>query len=190
MFVSPLPLLHCRALCVGYAQPVLGPVSFSIYADETVGLLGRNGAGKSTLLKAITGEAHIFSGAVKKLRNVRMMHHRQQRITAAECPLTGHDLVKLTGADRQQPPKEIRPLLKPRMDQLSGGQFQMVHIWACLGSRADLILLDEPTNNLDVSSIRMLGNMLLAKPSGRSLLIVSHDAQFMHRVCTRIIAVE
>ena len=186
--MSHTPLLQCQAVCVGYTQPVAGPVSFAIHANENVGLLGHNGAGKSTLLKAITGEAHIFSGAIKKLRTLRIMHHRQQLVRSAQCPVTGHDLTKLTGANRQPPPPEIHHLLGQRLDTLSGGQFQIVHIWACIGSRADLILLDEPTNNLDTLSIHILGNMLLAKPHGRSLLIVSHDAQFMRKVCSRIIA--
>ncbi|WP_412852264.1 ATP-binding cassette domain-containing protein [Ectothiorhodospira shaposhnikovii] len=183
------PLLVCDGLIAGYDRPVVGPVSFDLYAGEVVGLLGSNGAGKSTLLKALTGQARIFDGCLTRAPGLRMAHHRQQPVRPRECPLTGDDLVRLTGAGRRTPPGDVARLLDCRMDQLSGGQFQIVQIWACLGSPADLILLDEPTNNLDPEATAGLIRLIREGLGGRTLLVVSHEADFIQTVCSRVVPV-
>lgn len=183
------PLLRCERLVAGYSSPVVGPVDFELHAGEVLGLVGSNGSGKSTLMKAITGEARCFEGRVHKLPGLRLAHHRQLPVRPRECPLTGQDLLRLTEGDRRRAPDEISGLLGLRLDRLSGGQFQIVQIWACLGGPADLFLLDEPTNNLDPAARATLIRLVQEECHGRTLLLVSHDASFIESVCSRSMSV-
>lgn len=182
-------LLQCDRVVAGYQGPVVGPVSFDVHRGEAVGLLGSNGSGKSTILKAITGAARVFGGRVQKTSGIQLAHHRQQPVRPQELPLTGHDLVKLTGASRTSAPAGTHNLLAGRMDRLSGGQFQIVQIWACLGGSADVVLLDEPTNNLDPATMEMLVSLIREGLEGRALVVVSHEASFIDAVCSRVVKV-
>ncbi|AHK80392.1 ABC transporter [Ectothiorhodospira haloalkaliphila] len=182
-------LLRCHGVVAGYEHPVVGPVTFELFRGEVLGLLGSNGAGKSTLIKAITGHARIFRGRLETAPGIELAHHRQQPVRPAECPLSGHDLVTLTGASRQTPPPQIARLLDGRVDQLSGGQFQILQIWACLGSGAEVVLLDEPTNNLDPATVEALVNLIRKDQAGRTILVVSHEASFIDAICSRVVSV-
>lgn len=182
-------LLRCDEVVAGYQRPVVGPVSFDLRRGEVLGLLGSNGSGKSTILRAITGVARVFQGQVQKAPGIRLAHHRQQPVRPQELPLTGHDLVQLTGAAQKPAPAGTRPLFDGRMDQLSGGQFQIVQIWACLGGSADVVLLDEPTNNLDPGTMQVLAELIREGIDGRALLLVSHEASFIEAVCSRVVKV-
>ncbi len=86
-------------------------------------------------------------------------------------------------------PPAVRPLLDGRVDRLSGGQFQLLQVWAALGSPADLIYLDEPTNNMDPGTIEALGGLLLAWREQRGVLVVTHEHGFLDRLATRIVEV-
>lgn len=183
-------LLECAAVVAGYQQPVVGPVSLTVQPGEVLGLLGSNGSGKSTLLKAIAGAARLFSGTIHKSNAVRLIHHRQQPPRPPELPLTGQDVLTLTAAEHHPPPPAVALLLTKRLDQLSGGQFQIVQIWACLASPATLILLDEPTNNLDPATVDTLIELLATQRAERALVVVSHEESFIEAVCTRVIRVD
>jgi ABC-2 type transport system ATP-binding protein len=185
--VNPLPVLELQDVVAGYAEPVVGPVSFTLAPGEVVGLFGSNGSGKSTLLGAITGTIRIFSGEIQRAPGTRVAHHRQRPVRPPELPLTGYELLKLTGASPDKVPQSLRDLLAARLDRLSGGQFQLLHIWACLGSPAELVLLDEPTNNLDPSAVDVLQEMLYNGDHGRAVLLVSHEGDFLRSVCRRIV---
>jgi ATPase subunit of ABC transporter with duplicated ATPase domains len=73
--------------------------------------------------------------------------------------------------------------------ELSGGEYQFLHTWACMAGPADVVLLDEPTNNLDAQGMALLGSMLAALGDARAVLVVSHEADFLARHCTRIVEV-
>lgn len=184
---NPFPLLQCRDLTAGYAGPVVGPATFDLHAGEVVGLYGSNGSGKSTILGAITGAIRIFSGEVIKSPGLRVAHHRQKPERPGQLPLTGHELLRLTGAPPEQAPDFLRELLAVRLDRLSGGQFQLIQIWACLGGPVDLVLLDEPTNNLDPAAMKTLADMLRRGAEGRAVLLVSHEHDFLDAACRRVI---
>ncbi|MDD3519239.1 MAG: AAA family ATPase, partial [Chromatiales bacterium] len=74
-----------------------------------------------------------------------------------------------------------------RLDHLSGGQFQLVLIWATLASGSDLVLLDEPTNHLDPAAVDVLCRLLTEGADERAVLVVSHEAAFLSRVCSRVV---
>ena len=170
----------------GYERPVVGPFSLAIEAGEVVAIVGPNGAGKSTLLNAITGVAHLFAGTVNRRPGLLVSHHAQSPLPLNNVPLSGRELLALTGADLTSLPDAVRPLLSRRLSELSGGQLQILQVWASLTAPVDLVLLDEPTNNLDVATVAMLEVAIRARPAGRAIVIVSHDRRFVEGVASRV----
>lgn len=183
------PLLRVEQLVAGYTGPVVGPVSFDVQPGEVLGLSGPNGAGKSTLLKAITGAARRIEGEVIPCNGLTVTHHQQRPELPPELPLLGRELLKVMGADRNDAPDIIRPLLDRPINRMSGGQFQLLEAWACLGGDAELVLLDEPTNNLDGDAIDALAAFIRAARPPRAVLLVSHERDFLKNNCTRIVEI-
>jgi zinc transport system ATP-binding protein len=183
------PLLLCREVIAGYTQPVVGPVSFALYPDEVIGIAGPNGAGKSTLLGAITGTHRLFGGCVEKAPKTRIVHHRQRPVRGGEMPFSGSDLLRLCRADRSALPERLGALLPKRLDRISGGQFQLLQVYSLLRSGAPVVLLDEPTNNLDVEAIAILSELISMRPRGCALVVVSHEHAFLEAVTTRVVEV-
>lgn len=178
------PLLRVEDVQAGYARPVVGPLSFTVERGEILGLWGANGSGKSTLLKALAQAVPVFAGRIARAPGLRVAYQEQQPARLPLMPLTGRDLLRTLGAGT--PPEPLRDLLHVRLDQLSGGQFQLLMVWAALGAGADLVLLDEPTNNLDPAAEALLADMLTVHQAAqRAVLLVSHERDFLARVCTR-----
>jgi len=180
-------LLRVEELCAGYTRPVFGPVSFSVDRGEVIGVRGPNGSGKSTLLNALVGGAHIFSGAVHRRPGVRISHQQQAALPLDNVPLSGRELLALTGADARGLPEWIAPLMRKRLDRLSGGQLQFMQVWACLKAPVDVVLLDEPTNNVDPEGVRHLQLQIAAIRPTHALLVISHDRAFLDGISTRSI---
>ena len=156
-----------------------------------MGLAGPNGAGKSTIQGAIIGKTRIFSGSVRRRPGIRVGIQGQAPVRLTEMPITGRDFLHITGADRCAGPEALQPLLPKRLDLLSGGQFQLMNVWACLGCAAELVLLDEPTNNMDPRATATLVDVLHAsRENGRGVLVISHEHDFLEKVCTRLVEVQ
>jgi ATPase subunit of ABC transporter with duplicated ATPase domains len=179
--------LEVEGLSAGYTRPVVGPVSFSVRLGEVLGIRGPNGAGKSTLLNAIAGSARIFSGRVVKRPALRVSHQQQSALQLDSVPLSGEELLGLTGATGESLPAWIKPHVKHRLDRLSGGQLQFLHVWACLKAPVDLILLDEPTNNVDPPGVEHMAEELSRMRASHAVMVISHEQRFLERVCTRVI---
>ena len=183
-------ILDVDSLVAGYKEPVVGPVSFRLADGEIVGLAGPNGAGKSTILGAIIGKSRIFSGSVRRRPGIRVGIQGQAPVRLTEMPITGRDFLGITGADRHEVPASLQPLLSKRLDLLSGGQYQLMNVWACLGCSAELVLLDEPTNSMDPRATASLVEVLeTSRESGRGVLVISHEHDFLEEVCTRLVEV-
>jgi zinc transport system ATP-binding protein len=179
-------LLVVEGLTAGYAEPVVGPLSFSIAVGEVVGVWGPNGCGKSTLLNALADGARVFAGRVSRAAGLSIGYLEQRSRHPGEVPLTGRELLAFAGA-RRHPPDRLAGWLDWRIDRLSGGQYQLLSVWAVLGGEADLVLLDEPTNNLDPSAESILAQILAAEQGRRSVLMVSHERDFLDRACDRVL---
>ncbi|NGX14747.1 ATP-binding cassette domain-containing protein [Wenzhouxiangella sp. XN24] len=171
----------------GYARPVVGPVSFRIGPGEVLGLGGANGIGKTTLLRLITGTAVLHGGRVERAPGLTVAHHRQRPERPPELPLTGHEVLRLAGAPAAPVPARLDALGRRCLDELSGGEFQLLHAWACLTGPSRLVLLDEPTNNLDTDAIELLLAEIGRLDPARAVLIVSHDGDFLAAACDRIV---
>ncbi|MGE3889325.1 MAG: ATP-binding cassette domain-containing protein [Vicinamibacterales bacterium] len=179
-----------HGLIAGYAGPVVGPLSLEVRRGEIVGLAGANGSGKTTVLAAIIGTARIFGGGITCDRGAGVSVLRQFPVHLHEMPITVAELLHVTTSNTNDVPALFRPLLGTRVDRLSGGQFQLLQAWACLGSPAALVLLDEPTNNMDPQAIAALADLLIAsRERGKGVLVISHEATLLDTVCTRIVEV-
>lgn len=182
-------LLRAQQLVVGWQQPATQPLDLSVAAGEIVGLTGPNGVGKSTVLAAIAGRARIFSGHIEQRSGIRLALQRQDVPPVVGLPLSGRELLALTGAGAEGLPVWLADRLDSRLDRLSGGQRHYLTLWAILQAPADLVLLDEPTNNLDVAGVAHLTEHLRDRAAaGAGLLVVSHDTAFVEAVCDRVIA--
>lgn len=180
-------LLQVEALVAGYTHPVVGPVSLQVDVDEVVGLWGPNGSGKSTLLKAIAGNARCFGGSFKTAPGMTVGWLDQHPTRLPEMPFTAREYLSFAGADRESQPTRMASWLPRRVDRLSGGQFQLLSVWSVLGRRADLVLLDEPTNNLDPSGQTELVHVLKSEQGRRAVLLVSHERSFLDAACNRVV---
>jgi zinc transport system ATP-binding protein len=184
-------LLELDAVVAGYEEAVVGPLSFLLESGEIVGLAGPSGSGKSTILRAIIGSARVFAGSVRRRKGLRVAIQSQSPTRLGEMPITGTEFLRLTAADRQAVPAPLSPLLSSRLDRLSGGQYQLLNVWACLGSAADLVLLDEPTNNMDGRAQSTLVGLLRAsREERRAVLVISHEHDFLESVCTRLVELQ
>jgi ATPase subunit of ABC transporter with duplicated ATPase domains len=182
-------LLSYRSVVAGYRAPVVGPLSFDVNRGDILGLSGANGSGKSTLLAIVTRSARLFDGTFNRLGGLQVAMQRQHHPRIAHLPFTASDLLRMAEAHRQPPPPSIAPLLGERLDHLSGGQVQLLFVWSAVGSAADLVLLDEPTNNMDPRVTGALADILSRLGPERAAVVVSHDHAFLKRVCSRIVEV-
>ena len=174
-------------------------LSFSIPPGAIVGIIGPNGAGKSTLFKMITGKEQPDSGEVKIGQTVKLAYVDQSRDalssdkTVFEEISGGSDILQVgryetpsrayigrfnfKGADQQK-----------IVGQLSGGERGRLHLAKTLISGGNVLLLDEPSNDLDVETLRALEDALLEFAG--SVLVISHDRWFLDRIATHILAAE
>ncbi|WP_018873608.1 ABC transporter ATP-binding protein [Thioalkalivibrio sp. ALJ16] len=177
-------ILDARSVCLGFDRPVLGPLSLAIPQGTRWALTGPNGSGKSLLLKAVTGQARVHRGQLALAPRTRTSLLAQDHARPRLWPLSGADWLHAMGA---RPPQHqgIQRLLRQRLDQMSGGQWQLLRLAAALSS-ADtdppeqrLILLDEPANHLDAAVRADAIELIAALPPGATLLMTSHDDEFL-----------
>jgi len=187
--VNSAPLLAVHGLEAGYETPVVGPVSFSVNPGEIFGLVGPNGSGKSTLLKAIAESVRVFDGDIERKPGLTIAWMDQQPVRLPEMPFSGREYLRYAEADAEEPPPYLEAWLDKRVDSLSGGQFQLLGCWTALGTEAELVMLDEPTGNLDLESERTLVEILSREHHNRGVLLVSHDRAFLDQVCDRVMDV-
>ncbi|WP_246181657.1 ATP-binding cassette domain-containing protein [Dechloromonas hortensis] len=184
-------LLQVEALVAGWQQPATPPVNLSLAAGEIIGLTGPNGVGKSTVLAALAGRAQVFAGRIVRQPGLRLALQTQDVPPVDGLPLSGRELLQLTGASPQGLPPWLIDRLDQRLDRLSGGQRHYLALWAILHAPADLVLLDEPTNNLDAAGVQHLTAHLHDRArAGAGIVVVSHDAAFVEAACDRVLRLE
>jgi len=189
---TTMKLLEARDISTGWRHPVHRPLSFSIARGEILALIGPNGAGKSALLAALAGYgARIFSGHLQREPTVRVGFQSQHLPPVEDLPLSGAELLALTGACRDGLPQWLAPSLNQRLDRLSGGQKQFLALWSIVQAKADLLFLDEPGNHLDKAGLAALPATLRARADQNvGIIMVSHDLELTKECCDILVSVE
>ena len=181
-------LIRARGLVAGWERPATAPLEFVLESGRILGLTGANGVGKTTLLSALAGRARVFSGVLETRPGLRLALQTQDVPPVEGVPLSGRELLALTGAAGDGLPPWLVGRLDDRLDRLSGGQRHYLTLWAVLQAPADLVLLDEPTNNLDAAGVAHLASALRRLAgSGTGIVVVSHDHEFVEAVCDQVI---
>ena len=174
-------------------------LSFKLPPGGIVGIIGPNGAGKTTLFRMIMGQERPDSGTIRVGDTVRLGYVDQSRDALAANKSVFEEISG--GQDQIEVGKRSMPARayvgafnfkgsdqQKKVGQLSGGERNRVHLAKLLKSGANVVLLDEPTNDLDVDTLRALEDALL--DFAGCALVISHDRWFLDRVCTHILAFE
>jgi len=177
------------------AQLLFDNISFKVNRRERVGLVGRNGHGKTTLFRIIAGLESADSGAVSIPKNYRIGYVEQEP-TFKEHSVLAEAVLGLPPAERDRTWRaekilaglgfETRELSRPP-GELSGGFQVRLNLAKVLLADFDMLLLDEPNNYLDVTSIRWLERFLKSWPG--EFLLITHDRSFMDSVVTHILGI-
>jgi len=174
-------------------------LNFAIPPGAIVGIIGPNGAGKSTLFKMITGQQQPDSGEVKIGQTVKLAYVDQSRDcldgdkTVFEELAQGSDVLQIGKFEMPSRAYIGRFNFKgadqgKQVGKLSGGERGRLHLAKTLMAGGNVLLLDEPSNDLDVETLRALEDALLEFPG--CALVISHDRWFLDRICTHILAAE
>ena len=205
IFIAPGPrlgdvVIRAEGITKGYGDQLLyDSLTFDVPAGAIVGIVGPNGAGKTTLFRMIVGQEKSDSGTLTVGTTVKLAYVDQSRddldpnktvweeISGGQEQMAlGDHLVNsrayvarfnLAGSDQQK-----------KVGTLSGGERNRVHLAKILKAGANVLLLDEPSNDLDVNTLRALEDAL--ESFAGSALIISHDRWFLDRVATHILAFE
>ena len=205
IFIPPGPrlgddVIELEHISKGFGERLLiEDLSCKIPAGAIVGIIGGNGAGKTTLFRMITGSEQPDNGAIKLGSTVKLAYVDQSRdsldgnksvweeiadgeeiITVGNFKTSSRAYVgrfNFRGSDQQK-----------RVQDLSGGERNRVHLAKVLRSGGNVLLLDEPTNDLDVETLRALEEALLEFPG--CVVAISHDRWFLDRIATHMLAFE
>ncbi|MCX7054171.1 MAG: energy-dependent translational throttle protein EttA [Proteobacteria bacterium] len=205
IYIPPGPRLgelvvEARGLSKSYGEKLLfDNLNFNLPQGGIVGIIGPNGAGKTTLFRIITGQETADGGELRVGPSVQLAYVDQSRQTLDDKKTVfaeisnGLDMIKVgnyetpsrayvgrfnfRGAQQQQ-----------TIGELSGGERNRVHLAKVLKEGGNVILLDEPTNDLDIETLRALEEALLSFPG--CAVVISHDRWFLDRIATHILAFE
>ena len=193
-------VIEAYNICHSYTdEPLIDKLSLKVMRGDRIGLVGNNGVGKSTLLKIILGEIKPDSGTVKIGTNLEIAYFDQLRRTLdpektiAQIIGDGGDYIKLNGK-----PRHVIGYLRgflftakramTKVKVLSGGEKNRVILAKLLTRPSNLLVLDEPTNDLDIETLEVLEDKLLEYQG--TLIIVTHDREFLDNVVSSILVFE
>jgi sulfate-transporting ATPase len=194
-------VIEANKISKAYGDKVLfQDLSFNIPPGAIVGVIGPNGAGKTTLMRMITGQEKPDDGVLRVGETVKLSYVDQSRdslgddLTVWEEISDGKNETILLG-NREVPSRAYCARFnftggdqQKKVGSLSGGERNRVHMAKLLKSGGNVLILDEPTNDLDVNTLRALEEGLLSFAG--CALVVSHDRWFLDRICTHILAFE
>jgi ATP-binding cassette ChvD family protein len=193
-------VIRAEGIAKSYGDTVLyDNLMFDVPAGAIVGIIGPNGAGKTTLFRMIVGQEKPDAGALTVGSTVKLAYVDQSR---ADLDPTKNVWEEISGGQEQIPLGDrvvnsrayvarfnlAGPDQQKKVGTLSGGERNRVHLAKMLKSGANVLLLDEPSNDLDVNTLRALEDAL--EGFAGSALIISHDRWFLDRVATHMLAFE
>jgi sulfate-transporting ATPase len=205
IYIPPGPrlgelVIEAKGLSKAYGDKVLFEnMDFNLPQGGIVGIIGPNGAGKTTLFRMITGQEQVNAGEIRVGTTVQLAYVDQSRQSLDDKKTVwqeisnGLDLLKVGNYETPSRAYVGRFNFRGSQQQqaigdLSGGERNRVHLAKVLKEGGNVILLDEPTNDLDVETLRALEEALLSFPG--CAVVISHDRWFLDRIATHILAFE
>ncbi len=205
IYIPPGPrlgdkVLEINALEKGFGErQLINGLSLSMPPGGIAGVIGANGAGKTTLFRMITGDETPDAGDIQLGETVQLAYVDQSRQnlndskTVWEEISDGQDIIRIGQYEIPSRAYVGRfnfrgPEQQKQIGLLSGGERNRVHLAKVLRSGGNLLMLDEPTNDLDIETLRALEEALLDFPG--SAIVISHDRWFLDRIATHILAFE
>lgn len=190
-------IINCKDVSFSYSdRPMLKEFTYNFARGEKVGIVGDNGVGKSTFLKLLCGDLEPQSGELSRGETLVFGHYRQEGISFNENDTifdAVHDIAEVvTLADGKQVPVStfLNYFLFPpqthrtKISRLSGGEKRRLYLLTILMKNPNFLILDEPTNDLDIITLNVLEEYL--ESFRGSLLIVSHDRYFLDKIADHI----
>jgi ATP-binding cassette ChvD family protein len=205
IYIPPGPRLgelvvEAKGLSKAYGEKLLFEnLNFNLPQGGIVGIIGPNGAGKTTLFRIITGQEKADSGEIRVGPTVQLAYVDQSRQSLDDRKTVfaeisnGLDMIKVGNYETPSRAYVGRFNFRGSQQQqaigdLSGGERNRVHLAKVLKEGGNVILLDEPTNDLDIETLRALEEALLSFPG--CAVVISHDRWFLDRIATHILAFE
>jgi ABC-type Mn2+/Zn2+ transport system ATPase subunit len=203
-----MDLISLRGAEIGYKQPILPPIDLTIRSGERIAILGPNGAGKSTLLRTISGALPVLGGSLDLPlgRRPTMGYVPQSHQLDPAFPLTTHEVVLMgryrvlhrpRPTDHEAASRQIDLVGLDKQEsllfrQLSGGQRQRALLARALVSRPELLLLDEPTSELDPAAEHALLHLVdkLASEHQTCVLFVTHQISAAAGFATKVVLID
>ena len=190
-------IINCKDVSFSYSdRPMLKEFTYNFARGEKVGIVGDNGVGKSTFLRLLCGDLEPQSGELSRGETLVFGHYRQEGISFNENDTifdAVHDIAEVvTLADGKQVPVStfLNYFLFPpqthrtKISRLSGGEKRRLYLLTILMKNPNFLILDEPTNDLDIITLNVLEEYL--ESFRGSLLIVSHDRYFLDKIADHI----
>ncbi|HAT9400321.1 energy-dependent translational throttle protein EttA [Legionella pneumophila] len=193
-------VLEGEKICKSYGDRILiDNFDFKLPKGGILGIIGPNGAGKSTFLKMLTGQEEPDKGVIRIGETVKLAYVDQMRDnlnpnnSVWQEISDGYDIMQI--GNFQMPSRAYVGRFnfkgtdqQKKISQLSGGERNRVHLAKLLKSGGNVLLLDEPSNDLDVETLRALEEAILNFPG--CAIVISHDRWFLDRICTHLMAFE
>jgi len=193
-------VIEAKEVAFAYdGRPVVRDLTTTIFRGDRIGLIGPNGSGKTTLLKLLLGELAPTHGSVRLGSNLQVAYFDQYRATlredwnAIENVAEGREFIELNGRRKHvigylqdflfTPERARAPITR-----LSGGERNRLLLARLFAQPSNLLVMDEPTNDLDVETLELLEDLLLDYAG--TLLLVSHDRDFLDHVVTSTLVME
>lgn len=191
------PLLTVENISVSIDNKVIiKDVSLIIEPGEIIGLVGPNGGGKSTLVKAILGLVPTSAGKIKYDPQLHIGYLPQRPPIAFDIPITVRELWQIYGADTETSVDlierlQIHHLAGKQVRSLSGGELQKVFLIIAIADNPQLLILDEPSSNIDTESDQALNQFIAEeKAKGKSILIISHDIDSIAQTADNLLCLQ
>lgn len=214
--MAAVTMLDVTEISIGYGgRAILSDVSFTLRAGEIVALLGPNGAGKTSLIRSLNGTVPIAAGTIKlfdaplssysrreiakKIAVVAQENETKFPVTVMEFVLSGRfalgrafgweGMDDVRSAERALEECDLKEYAGRLMNELSGGERQRVVLARALAAETDVLLLDEPTANLDLANQTLMFNLVRnrCRSAGSSAVIITHDLNLASEFADRII---
>ena len=193
--ISGVDVLSVDKLKKSYDKDIFEDISFNIYRNDRVAIIGENGVGKTTLFKIILNQERKDDGEIKLGSSVKVGYFDQEQkslntentlfeeIREAYPDLTNYEIRSYLAKIMFYQDEVDKPI-----NELSGGQRARISLLKLMLSKANLLLLDEPTNHLDIMSREALEDAILSYDG--TLIVISHDRYFLNKVINKIVELQ